>query len=439
MDQYIYDPSTGTSKRMSDIVRELSLNKGSTSSGAGISFPINTSVLDGDSITAQDQVSVVGTNGIESKHYTDRGYFGWMNRQLGQSFTLLKNAAVGGQRSDQVLARIKDVLALKAQFGLLMVGVNDNSQGKSAEFTLNNVKEYVRQMQENGTRMVVSTSTPTVKWTTQDQKTQYYRYNRMLKEWARTQPNLILLDMGSAYLIPDGTAAAVNHTNDDTHPSALGAIKMGNIAATEMIKHISLVPSTLSRSKDDPENLIINGVLFGTAGTIATPATVSGVVPDKWILGGYVTGTTVVGSKVANVDYQGDHFHVSHTGGTAAGSSLLYCEISPTTQPLTPWAVGDWVCGQMEVEFDQVANSDVQLIEFGLEYRTNGVSVPVASSYGMFHESSTLNLAYTPKGKLMLKTPTFKIPPGVDRMRMNLRITGLKAEYNVYLAEIRKV
>lgn len=93
----------------------------------------------------------------------------------------------------------------------------------------------------------------------------------------------------------------------------------------------------------------------------------------------------------------------------------------------------------MEVEFDQVANGDVQLIEFGLEYRTNGVSVPVASSYGMFHESSTLNLAYTPKGKLMLKTPTFKIPPGVDRMRMNLRITGLKAEYNVYLAEIRKV
>lgn len=421
---FIFDKKTGKVRNLTQILNKLPTASTSTAS----LLPGIRTVIDGDSITALNTVST---------HYSDRSWFNWMNAFLGQSFNLVLNAAVGGQRSDQVLARIDAVIAMKADFGFLMVGVNDFSQGKTADFTLANVKEYVKRMNANGTRMVVSTATPTSKWTTTDQKAQYYKYNRMLKEWARTQSGLILIDMGAAYLVQDATAAATNHTVDETHPSALGAVKMGKIAATEMVKHINLVPTTMSRSKDDPENLLVNGVMYGTSGTAVkgTDATIAGTVPDAWVLGAYVSGTSVTASKVANKDYPGDHLHVSQTATAATGNSLLYREVSPTTQAATPWAVGDKVYAQMELE---IASGTITNIEFGLDCRINTGGTTSAQYYGMFHESSAPNLSYTPAGRLTFRTPVFTVPTGVDRLRLLLRVTGTAAEYDVYLADLRK-
>lgn len=391
--------------------------------------PVNTIVIDGDSITALNNVAT---------HYSDRGYFTWLNAFLGQSFTLIKNVGGSGQRSDQILARLNDTIALSPDYIFVMFGVNDFSQNKTASFVLNNMKEYIKRAQSAGIRVIASTATPTSKWTTQEQKTEYYRYNRALKEYARTQPGLILVDMGSAYLTQDATAAALNHTVDETHPSALGAVKMAKIAAAEIKKHITLVPSTLSRSKDDPDNLLVNGVMYGTGGSTAqgTGATVSGAVPDGWVLGGYVSGTTVTATKKANVDYPGDHLYVSLVGGTNLGNALLYREVSPSTQPLSVWAVGDSVYGQIELEI--TVGSDITNIEFGVDCRTNSPSATVAQYYGLFHESAAPNLSYSPSGRLTLRTPTFKVPAAVDRLRLLLRVTGTKVDYDVYLADLRK-
>lgn len=153
------------------------------------------------------------------------------------------------------------------------------------------------------------------------------------------------------------------------------------------------------------------------------------------MLGAYGAGTTVTGSKVANVDYPGEHLHVSLVGGSAAGSALLYRELSPTSQPATAWAAGDKVYAQIELEFTSGAITN---IEYGVDCRINAGGTTPAQFYGMFHESQNPNLSYTPQGRLTFRTPTFTIPTGVDRLRMLVRVTGANGEFDIYLADLRK-
>lgn len=363
--------------------------------------PPNTIVLLGDSIT---DLNALGGG---------RGFFNWANIILSQRFKVIKESGIGGERSDQILARVPaDVLAYKPGYCMVLVGTNDITQGYSADVTFANIKKIYEMLMTAKIKVIASTILPHTGYTTSALRIEYFKLNRLIRDYAWQNKNIIFADFASvfidsinAYPVP---ATGMIPIGDTVHPSTQGAYKIGkylaNILDPLVTKHDSLVIL-----QGDPNNISVNPMMVGTGGTLGTGA--SGVVADGWTL------VRATGSKVSRVDGKPGIWQQIYV--PSGGGHLSAAIVRDLT---TGFTAGDTLYGECEFEGD----SDWSNVEeISLSIRAIGPSSTLLATYAMpYHDGITYLLENPTSG--VLRTNDFVVPATTSYLSLafNFKVDG---------------
>ncbi|MBO1583356.1 GDSL-type esterase/lipase family protein, partial [Bacillus sp. XF8] len=230
-----------------------------------VAFKSNTIVLFGDSITEQ--------NSIETTTYAynySKGYFSWANVLLGSPFNVLKNSGIGGNTTNQMLARIdKDVLQYKPQYCFFMGGVNDISANTTYEALIANLENIYKILTQNNIVIITSTVTPSHYHTTAAQKLVKDKTNAWIRNYAINNPNVILVDMAKTLINATDGSLVTGLSSDGTHPVQTGATLMGTEVYNVLKNFIKPIPM-LGISNADATILNQNPMMLGDNAGVAT-------------------------------------------------------------------------------------------------------------------------------------------------------------------------
>jgi len=229
------------------------------------------------------------------------GMFGWANAQLGHRLRMAGNAGVPGNTSAQILARIDTALAIPSDIVAVLAGANDFAQSVTAAQTIANLTAIYSKVKKTGRTLLALTTMSRSTMNTSAGYAYLSVVNQFIKNYARSNPNVILADICSVITDPV-TGVPFNSapfpTNDGTHPNAIGAQRMGKVIADALRPFIP-ASDIFSSSNTDPLNLMRNACNTGTGGTVANGIT--GTPGTQW--GFSSTGTAVAAvSKVARTD-----------------------------------------------------------------------------------------------------------------------------------------
>lgn len=378
---------------------------GVAAAGRRSALTYNTIALLGDSITAQNAVDV---------HYADRGYFTWANIFMGQAFTLIKNAGVGGERTDQIANRVKaDIIAYNPAWCIVAGGTNDISQGRTAATAFNNLVSIYTKLLENGIRVVALTVPPSASWSTDDQKKQWFTLNDLILDYAAKTMGIISVDTGAVLGEVAFGSVRTGFTVDNTHPSAKAACIMGRLLADELIKHVPLVPRKARYQMGNPGNILVNAqVPQGTGG--GKNAQVTGDVATGWTVAGN-GGLAVAASLVPRGDaYAGNLMQLVTSGGSATSSIDIYTEGTVVA--------GKRYVAEVELEVDKAAVVTTSVL-VGVQQRNVAAGTVKATVNGLHHESASPDLGMAPQGRMIVRTPVFTLVQDADRARILIKIT----------------
>jgi lysophospholipase L1-like esterase len=156
----------------------------------------------------------------------ERSQFAYWLRQARPSWTVL-NRGVNGERTDQIAARFdRDVLAHDPDAVVILAGVNDVYQGRSAESVTSALERMYARAREHGIAVIAATIVP-YNTATADQNARMHAVN----DWIAT--TAARLGLGFA----DTRAAAADPANpdrlagspDDLHPDIEGYRRMADV------------------------------------------------------------------------------------------------------------------------------------------------------------------------------------------------------------------
>lgn len=368
-----------------------------TSLWASSALAAPTVVIVGDSITAQN-----GRQDATEPRVLDRGYFNWANALLGQAFSLTANTGAGGERTDQILARLdRDVIARKPEWAFVLAGANDLAQNVPTSTTWSNLTQIWGKLNASGIRVVALTIPRTVTMTNASEHT---RLNLLIRTEG-PKLGVIVSDVAAAYSDP------VPFTVDGIHPSARGALQMGQRLAATLRPLVTTFPSVAGATR-----------LTGTKGTLAGT---KGVVADGWTLTRDGAAGDVVGAKVRRPD--GEWQEVNIDPGAVAAS--LYRNVT------TGWKAGDTVVAVAEVE---VLPGTTGLTSLQLQFTARTGGTTYASSNALHHESTSPPLVDVP-GRMVLRTVPFLIPEGATTLTQGIKMAATSGGFRVGRVAIQKV
>lgn len=318
----------------------------------------NTIVLLGDSITIQDAAAgsttyAAGTGAV--------GYFAQANVLMGHPFTPIYNAGVGGERTDQILARVQsDVIARDPGWCSVLAGTNDVAQSIPAATAIANLRAIYDRILSAGIRLVVCTVPPTGYLVSAAQKDTFYKLNAFIKDYAANTGGVVLVDWNSRLVNTADGKALAGLTADGTHPLAEMAYRMGKVWAAAVTPALGGVNRRLVGGPNDPDNLVAGfGMMTGTAGTLGTGGT--GEVADGWTLTQVSSGAVFVGAKVARADNVQGAWQQITASGTNAGPIKLYRTVGMGT--VAPGDVLDFSCEfEADPDWVQVAGGGVEMM-----------------------------------------------------------------------------
>lgn len=312
----------------------------------------NTIAAIGDSITFFNGAGIgLYDPAVATPYFSSQGYLTWALAALGGRLTLLRSAGVGGERTDQMLARMSDVLALPETPGYTIFagGSNNALQAVSGGYTSASViadwQTAINLIRAAGSVAVIPTipgfwyeSQPAI-------KAVIYESNAWLRK--QKQPGLIVCDWSQFWQSAvDGSVRTGFHNGDGIHPSILGAQALGKALADVLRPHIT-GHRQLVTTNVDPTNFVTNAMMLGTAGTLGSNAV--GALADSWNAA-RISGTGIVEcskrDRTDGIDGQWQDFAL--TGGP--GRFNVYQNV----------AVAGLAAGQkwrLEVAYDGLASS----------------------------------------------------------------------------------
>jgi len=162
-------------------------------------------------------------------------YAHWV-RQLHPEWRVL-NRGVNGERTDQILRRLPpDLRTLKPQVVVLLAGVNDLYQGRSAEQVEENLERMIRLSLEARARVVVCTILP-YNSAPPSVLDRMRRVNRWIRETS-SREGLGFCDLFSVVENP-ARPGTLRGTPDGLHPDVDGYRKMGETIGEELQRVLS--------------------------------------------------------------------------------------------------------------------------------------------------------------------------------------------------------
>jgi lysophospholipase L1-like esterase len=155
--------------------------------------------------------------------------FAYRMAQAHPDWTVL-NRGVNGERSDQIAARFdRDVLAAHPRFVVILAGVNDVYQGRSAE----SVTAQLRLMYDKARAAkipVIAGSIVPYNTATPDQNQRMHAINDWIRAEAARDPNITFVDTRKAAARPDNIDLLAS-SPDGLHPGIDGYHRMGDVIA----------------------------------------------------------------------------------------------------------------------------------------------------------------------------------------------------------------
>jgi lysophospholipase L1-like esterase len=131
------------------------------------------------------------------------------------------NRGVNGERSDQILARFeRDVLAAEPRAVVIIAGVNDVYQGRSAVHVIEHLDDMYRRAQRASITVVAGTIIP-YNTASADQNARMHEINAWIRSRAAANPRVHFVDTRAAVAAAH-SADVLADTPDQLHPSPKG-------------------------------------------------------------------------------------------------------------------------------------------------------------------------------------------------------------------------
>ena len=140
------------------------------------------------------------------------------------------NQGVNAQRSDTIAARFdQDVVAQKADVVVIIAGVNDVYQGRSAQHVKDQLAAMYRRAQDAGIKVVAGSIIP-YNTATPDQNARMHEINDWIRAQAQADPRIVFVDTRAAVAAP-GKPDLLASSPDGLHPDAAGYRRMADAIA----------------------------------------------------------------------------------------------------------------------------------------------------------------------------------------------------------------
>lgn len=311
----------------------------------------NTVVALGDSRAAQIHADGAFRNKAGYNHFSVG------NALAGNRAILVKNFGNSGDRSDQILARLKPAIDSGAYVLYIIAGVNDIAQAYPTASTsgitaFNNIKTMIDAAVANGMLPLVVLE-PGANNFTPAMIVQLYILQEMLREYAEVCPHMVLFDLPAAIYnmaATSTTALALIGTVDGVHEGALAAYLGGKLFAQVLTAIMPSRPHGYRSAVENPTTSLVNllaNPMFTGGDTGTVGAGLTGKIATSWV-GSRSGAATAVGSVGLSNDGSGLWEQVLQCTFAAAGDEVNVHQDIPTTL----WNNGDILQSHAEVVVD---------------------------------------------------------------------------------------
>lgn len=372
----------------------------------------------GDSITA---------DAYTGGKWTNWGWLAWTRRFLADRIDLpgSRMYAIGGKTAAQVRSeQLPQALVNKTDIAFVHCGTN--SLGSvTTEALIADIKAIYDALRANGTFVVaipirqhsgVSTLSGTA-------LLQLCAVNRFIAEYSRTRTGIMMVDVNPSFIDFSTGNVKAGLLRDGLHDNVESAKLMGKLVADALspllpayddrMMHVGDVYDAANNVRG---NILTNGLLAGTGGTVINGAT--GTTPAGWR--GYRSanaGTvTAAFSKEAHATYAGLEKAVITIGGTASGQIVLFDQEVSSTPSI---AEGDIVQAECEIEYAFTEGAF-----YGISLKTgfkNGSNALLSDAWDGYYTAT--NGAYpSDSGSFILRTDPLVVPAGHASRFVNLTI-----------------
>lgn len=280
------------------------------------------------------------------------------------------NKAIGGDRTEQTVAMLDEIVNIGADCVYVCLGTNDANSLILYDTIISNVTTIVDRLLGSGVRDIgwqLITPRPTSgtgSWASASaQRALAQRVNDGIRALAREKPGLVaieprIVDKATA----DGTplSGTIVLASDNTHLTTLGAYRTGSTTLLEWVKTLAPPACDWVTSPEDLFNATTqpygvqspNPFGQGTTGTAGTGVTTSSGIPTGWSsarLSG--SACTAVATKEVTADGVGKQVLTITPSGSAA--ETFY--VRPHNDLVTTLDPGDWIKAWCYVEISAYA------------------------------------------------------------------------------------
>jgi hypothetical protein len=385
----------------------------------------NTIVALGDSRVAQIHADGAFRNKAAYNHFT------MGNALAGNRAILVKNLGVSGQRTDEILPRLKQAIDSGAYVLYIHAGVNDIAQSyptaaTSGVTTFNNIRIMIDAAVDAGMLPLVVLEPGANNFTTA-MITQLWILNQLLREYAETCPHLVLFDLGAAIYnmaATSTTALALVGTVDGVHEGVLAGYNGGKAFAQVLTAIMPPRPHGVRSSTEIPANsslYLTQNPMFTTATGGALGTGITGTVAGFWSTQRSGAATAVASVGTAS-DGSGLSEQIMQTTFTAAGEEMRVVQ----DVAIGLWSPGDIVQGHAEVAVDAGSVNLASVMVYVQANGTiggNGVAATAMDGYSGAGMGATTTEAY----KVNLSTEKLNVPNYDVKSWITLHIKAIAA------------
>ena len=354
----------------------------------------------GDSITDRNALFTIGGGYVTTP---GAGYFWQANMHLRDALTLVHEGGVSGEKTDQMLIRVPDVLATTPDICVVLGGTNDVFANRTTAQVTAGLTAIYDALRAGGVLRIAAGHIPPADSYTSGQRLVASQVNAWITDYCRASKGMVCVPWAAVLTDPTTGNYLTGMATDGTHPSTSGAAFMGRVLAGALRPWIRQDGAALATSNTDPNNAITNGMMVGDTAGIADTYTVTNV-----------GGTAVFAArKRARTDAPGYWQEIAMT----SGAITLQAD---TGAAGTAWQVGDTVQGSLEIDTDSDLDALTKLQVF-LQGSTAGGGI-VNQSAGLY--DSYTSPRRTPVHRGVITTQPLLVTATMAKLQLRLHIAG---------------